>query len=610
VSDGAGSGSEPPTGVTPGKPSPEAGPPKATLGDLLAELKRRRVFRVVVGYGIFAFAVLQVIEPIMHGAHLQEWVLTAALVALAVGFPVALILAWLFDLTAQGVRRTPSASESGGIRFSRRRLAALLAVVGLIGALPGFAWYLWKQPGERTQGTGPRSATPSVAVLPFANMSADRDQEYFADGVAEEILNSLAHVEGLRVIGRTSSFYFKGRNDDLASIARKLAVGAVLEGSVRKDGNRVRVTAQLLDTADGSQLWSETYDRELTSIFQVQEDVARAVVAALKLRLVPGQGPATPASDTTNTQAYSLVLRARFVQQALNLDGYRRAHDLLEKAAALDPSYATPHAAMAITLRMMASVAESPEEWAALRARALTEADRAVALGPDLDEAYSARGLMRLVYLRDWAGAEADTRRALAINPSNAGAIRRLGLIQADLGRLEDGIDMLRRSTELDPLQSNTWNWLGILETAAGRFDAARATLARAQELAPDGEEVRASLTVLEILAGRPFEALALVPKMEPDDRLRFAAMAHHSLGHGDASRKALDELIAKFGHLDAAAIAEVHAWRGEFDQAFLWLDRALSQEFEDIKYNPFLRRLRGDPRYAALLRKMKLPVD
>ena len=610
MSSDAGNGSGPSTGVKPGEPRPDAGSRKATLGDLLAELKRRRVFRVMVGYGIFAFAALQVIEPIMHGAHLQEWVLTAALVALAVGFPVALALAWLFDLTAQGVRRTPLASGSGGVRYSRRRLAALLVVVGLIGALPGSAWYVWTQSGEKTQGSGPRTATPSVAVLPFANMSADKDQEYFADGVAEEILNSLAHVEGLRVIGRTSSFYFKGRNEDLPSIARKLSVGAILEGSVRKDGNRVRVTAQLLDTRDGSQLWSETYDRELTSIFQVQEDVARAVAGALKLRLIPGQALATKASGTSSTEAYSLVLRARFVQQALNRDGYERAHDLLERAAAVDPSYATPYAAMAITLRMMASFAESPEEFAALRGRALASADRAVALGTNLDEAYSARGLMRLVYLRDWTGAEADQRRALALSPSNAGAIRRLGILRADLGHLDEGVDMLRRSTELDPLQSNTWNWLGVLEIAAGRFDAARGSLARAQELAPGGGEVQGSLAMLETPLGRPSAVLTLVPRLELSDRLRFAALAHHTLGNGDASRKALDELIAKFGHIVAASVAEVHAWRGDANQAFLWLDRALLQEFDDIKYNPILRRLRGDPRYATLLRKMNLPGD
>ena len=218
--EGAGDDRGSSTGVQPGEAPVPASPRKATLGDLLAELKRRRVFRVMVGYGIFAFAALQVSEPIMHGARLQEWVLTAVLVALALGFPVALTLAWLFDLTAKGVRRTPSARESGGIYFSRRRLAALLVVVGLAGALPGVAWYLWKQSGEREATTTAAAATPSIAVLPFADMSPGKDQEYFADGMAEEILNALAQVEGLHVCGRTSSFSFKGKSEDLRIIGQ------------------------------------------------------------------------------------------------------------------------------------------------------------------------------------------------------------------------------------------------------------------------------------------------------------------------------------------------------------------------------------------------------
>jgi TolB-like protein len=513
----------------------------------------------------------------------------------------------------------PPAGNRGAVTPARRRrarpssrlLGALLVAAGVAGVAAGTAWYVRKRAADpATAMKGQVAGGPSIAVLPFANVSADKDQEYFADGVTEEILNALAHVEGLRVIGRTSSFYFKGRNEDLASVARKLAVGAVLEGSVRRDGNSVRVTAQLIDTADGSRLWSETYERELTNIFQVQEDVARAVVAALQLRLLPSQALATRASRTANPEAYNLVLRARFVQSSLSQDGFKRARELFEKAAALDPTYAAPHADMALTLRMMTSFAKSPEEWAALRERALAEADRAVALGPDLGEAYSARGVMRLIYLRDWAGAEADQRRALVLSPSYAGALRRLGMLQADQGRLEEGIDTMRRSTKLDPLQSDTWNWLGVFEVAAGRFEAARSSLARAQELSAGGGEVRASLAALEILSGHPSDALALVPRLDPDDQLRFTALAQHSLGNDGASRKALDELIARFGHLDAAIIAEVHAWRGEPDQAFLWLDRALSLEFDDVKFNPFLRRLRNDSRYAALLGKMNLPVD
>jgi adenylate cyclase len=244
----------------------------AGFSDFVAELKRRRVIRALLGWGIASFAVLQVYEPVMHGLHLPEWTLSFVVIALGLGFPVTTALAWVFDIKASGIERTPpdatrdqASSMSQGSRRARRAL--LLLGLGFAAATPGLVYFFVWPGADRGPARGSAApstaAGPSIAVLAFANMSADKDQEYFADGVTEEILNSLARVEGLRVVGRTSSFYFKGRNEDLASIARKLAVGAVLEGSVRKDGNRVRVTAQLLDAADGSRLWSETYEREL-----------------------------------------------------------------------------------------------------------------------------------------------------------------------------------------------------------------------------------------------------------------------------------------------------------------------------------------------------------
>jgi TolB-like protein len=264
----------------------------------------------MVGYGIFAFAALQVSEPIMHGAHLPEWVLTAVLVALAVGFPVAVILAWVFDLTAQGVRRTPSVRAPGAVSFSRSRLAMLLFGVALVAAIPGAAFYLWRQPGEGGQETAGPGATPSIAVLPFADLSPRHDQEYLADGMAEEILNALAQVEGLRVAGRTSAFAFKGRNEDLVAIARKLRVSSVLEGSVRLAGTRLRITAQLINASDGFHVWSQTYDRELTGIFAVQDEIARAVVGSLEVKLLGDRrGPAPRLA--MDPEAYRLYLLGR-----------------------------------------------------------------------------------------------------------------------------------------------------------------------------------------------------------------------------------------------------------------------------------------------------------
>ena len=608
MSEGAGDNSGPATGVKLDETPVNASARKATVGELVTELKRRRVFRVMAGYGIFAFTVLQIIEPIMHGAHMPDWVLTAMLVALAVGFPVALIMAWLFDLTAQGVIRTPSAAGAGGIYFSRRRLAALLFVVGLLGALPGVAWYLWKQSGERGQAAS--VGVPSIAVLPFADMSPQHDQEYFSDGMAEEILNALAQVDGLMVIGRTSSFSFKGKNEDLRNIGQKLGVGTLLEGSVRKENSRVRITAQLVRATDGSHLWSQTFDRDLSGVFAIQEEIARAVVAALQVRLLPNRGPTTRAAQTSNQEAYSLVLRARHVGSALTKDGYLREHTLAEQAAALDPSYAMPHAMMGLTLRMMTSFVKTEAEATGLWKRALAEAERAVQLGPELDEAYSIRALLRTGFQHDWTGAEADLSKALALSPSHPASLRRLGLLRAELGRLDDGIALVERSARLDPLRAETWNWLGTLQAAGGKSAEARASLTRSLELAPASPEPRYNLALLEIQEGRPAAALALVPELNDDDGLQVTALVEHDLGHEERAKLALDQLIARHGHEYGQGVAEVYAWRGDLDPAFEWLDRTVGQESYGLKWAPLLQKLRSDPRYTALLKKMNLPVD
>ena len=251
-----------------GSPPAHAKRRKATIGDLLAELKRRHVFRVMIGYGVFAFAVLQVTEPIMHGLHLQDWVLSAVIGALVQGFPVAVILAWLFDLSSKGVKRTPATTGTPLSRNARILLPLAVAVALLtLAAAGGGAWYAWKRMAEHRPAALAAGATPSVAVLPFADMSPSRDLEYFGDGIAEEILNSLAQVQGLKVIGRTSSFSFKGKPDDLRAIGQKLNAEAILEGSIRKDGQNLRVTAQLIRASDGAHLWSQRFDAAQGGVF-------------------------------------------------------------------------------------------------------------------------------------------------------------------------------------------------------------------------------------------------------------------------------------------------------------------------------------------------------
>jgi TolB-like protein len=253
---------------------PRKAPAQGWEKSLVAELKRRRVFRVLVGYGVFTFALLQIIEPIMHALHLPDEVLTYSVLALAIGFPISVLLAWAFDINA-AIERTPAAT---GTSPRGAPLAFVLIAIGLLGSAPGLAWHFLRgRPAAASD-----AAAASIAVLAFSDLTEKHDHEYFADGVAEEILNVLAHVQGLKVVGRTSSFSFKGKNEDLRSIGQKLAVENVLEGSLRKDGDQLRITVQLIRVSDGVHLWSETYDRKLEGSFKLQDEIARTVVSAVR----------------------------------------------------------------------------------------------------------------------------------------------------------------------------------------------------------------------------------------------------------------------------------------------------------------------------------------
>jgi len=609
VVEGAGDDSGPPTGATPGEQPVPAVSRRATLGDLLVELKRRRVFRVMVGYGIFAFAVLQVAEPIMHGAGLPDWVLKALLVALAVGFPVALLMAWLFDLTAQGVRRTPSARESGGIYFSRRRLSALLLAVGLVGALPGVAWYLWKRSAERGPGKAAGAVTPSIAVLPFADMSPQKDQEYFADGVAEEILNALAQVEGLLVVGRTSSFSFKGQREDLRIIGGKLGVETILEGSVRKVGQRLRVTAQLVKAADGYHLWSQVFDRDAADLFAVQEEIARAVVAALSRRLAPGQVHVPRAASR---DAYDLVLQGRLGLREQSLDGARQALERFERAAALDPAYAQAWAGVAEAAAMLWGYADEPAPE--LATRAFTAAERAIALAPGQPDGYRTRGVIRRDRDRDWAGARADLERAVALGPADPDAAAQLALLLSQVGEQRAAVAEARRATTVDPLSPVAWGGLGLQLTMADDLPGGRAAIERALALSRSSLFAVQTLLSNFVLAGQPAEALARAEGLEEGWLRSWAtALALHGLGRPQASAEALDTLARRYGTVAAYQVAEVHAWRGELDQAFEWLNRAVVQWDPGLcitRADPLLRALHRDPRWPALLRRLNLPVS
>jgi TolB-like protein/Flp pilus assembly protein TadD len=453
----------------------------------------------------------------------------------------------------------------------------------------------------------------SIAVLPFADMSQAKDQEYFSDGLSEELLDLLAKVPQLHVAGRTSAFAFKGKADDLRVIGQKLNVATVLEGSVRRSGDKVRITTQLINVADGYHLWSETYDREMTDIFAVQDEIAGAVVAALRVKLLPQQQAPSAPRRSTSTDAYVQYLLGH--QTALgSLEQARTAASAFDKAIALDPRFAAAYAGLAVAQASVAQYALDPAEIADARRKAPASADQALLLDPDLAEGYAARANVRAILTWDWSGAMADFQRALAMGPNDANTLRRYASVLAARGRLREAQVAVRKSLELDPLSPSSWNNLGFYQYATGQYAAARESLERALEINPKAPIPRANLGVARLLEGDAAAALTefeRVPEGEPT-RLMGVAVAEHALGHEPQSQAALDALIA----LPVPRpfwIAAVYARRGDPDHAFEWLERAYLVREPQLSYimvQPLFANIRSDPRYTAFLKKLGSPDD
>ena len=495
-------------------------------------------------------------------------------------------------------------------RRQRTTIASTVAI-GLSAALALTVLRHERPPPRPISDVAP--SPPSIAVLPFADLSPGKDQGYFAEGLSEEILNALTHVEGLRVAGRASAFSFKGRNATTAEIGRELHVGAVLEGSVRKEAERVRITAQIVNASDGYRLWSESFDRGLTGIFEVQDEIARAVVDALSVKLLPGHGPRAAQARGTNPEAYRHYLLGRHFFNVGTTDGFRRAADELEKAIALDERYAPAHAWLSTAL-LNSTLSQTAAGTTEPMQRALAAGERAVALGPDLAECYSARGWMRTSISWDWAGARSDFEHALALNPRDTSALVRRGALFAVLGQLGDAIAITRRATEVDPLYAFGWVFLATYYNGSGRPDLAREALTRALEIAPDHSYAMRELGYTHVLAAEPGAALAVFQRHPwASVRLAGTAIAQHELGNVAEERKAIGELRAQFGNGEAYQLALIHAWRGERDAAFYWLERSFAEHnvrLRYVKFDPLLSKIREDPRYASLLEKMNLPRE
>jgi TolB-like protein/DNA-binding winged helix-turn-helix (wHTH) protein len=501
----------------------------------------------------------------------------------------------------------PARSEQEG----KRRLwkfAVILAAVAVAAAAIAGDFRIVRQ---RANAALPNNT--SIAVLPFADMSPAKDQEYFSDGLAEELINDLAKVSGLKVVGRSSAFQFKGKNEDLRDVGRKLGVANVLEGSVRREGNHIRITAELIKADDGFQLWSQTYDREIKDIFAVQDEIALSATEALQVKLLGSNGrPVAPNSPVANPEAYQAYLRANyFFGRGTGEQDVGKALSYADQAIKLDADYAPAWALRASVENMIAEVGLTDVTVGFRKAR--DDAEQAIALDPTSASAYLALARMQIYHDWDWDAASTCLIKAAALEPGSAEVFRMRSFLSRVLGNLDQAVTFYEQAVALDPLRANYHLGLGYLLYLAGRYDEARAALQKALELNPQADFVHADLGRILIAEGKPQQALTEI-EMEPNDweKLTDQALVYHALGREQDSNAALIELIAKHDTDSAYQVAEVYAFRGESDKSFEWLERSYKQRdsgLPDIKTDPLLKNLRHDPRYIDLLKKMRLPA-
>jgi serine/threonine-protein kinase len=576
--------------------------------NFFAELKRRNVYKVAVAYAIVGWLLVQVATQVFPFFEIPNWAVRLVVLAIVIGFPIALVFAWAFELTPEGLKRTEDVGLAASPRRPRKH--AWIFVVIIAGAMSLGLFFVGRITAPSEQSGANEISSKSIAVLPFVNMSSDKEQDYFSDGLSEELLNQLAQVPQLRVIARTSSFSFKGKEVDVATIARTLNVANVLEGSVRKSANTLRVTAQLVRASDSSHLWSQTYDRDLTDVFKVQDEIAGKVVAALKVTLLPTQ-ELPKAQRTNNPEAYEQFLQGRYYLNRFSVADFDKARVFLERACQLDPKFPLAWAALSQVWAGQTGWSDKLTriQFAAGLAQARETAERALQLDPDLPEALTARFQIQFLYDYDWKGAAETIRRAQALAPSDPVILISAAQVAVIFRDYAGAVDLARQAVALDPVNAQVRVYLANALMQARRPADSRAEYERVAELNPATPWAFAGRGVAYLFEGKNAEALTAAEHETSEfARLVVSAVALWNLNRKEESDVALATLIKDDADVGAFQIAEVYSGRGDKDQAFAWLDRARRQQDGGLAYfpnDPLLDPLRSDPRWASFQRSM-----
>jgi serine/threonine-protein kinase len=452
------------------------------------------------------------------------------------------------------------------------------------------------------------NAVKSIAVLPLVNTSGDPSNEYFSDGLSEELIAVLAKIPELKVIGRSSSFFFKGKSGDSAAIGQKLGVANLIEGSVRKQGDRVRIVAELIKAADGRSLWSETYDRELKDVFAVQAEIAKSVAEQMKIKLLGETVRSDAAVSSQNPAAHNAVLQSDFYFQQQTAESIQKAISFAQEAIRLDPNYALAYAKLSQAWRQYgASFATDNPEKAYEEAR--LAAEKAASLAPDLVEVRKAIGWTSMNPALDFRTAEKEFRRALELSPGDAGAKNALSYSLMAQGRLAEAEQACRESILLDPLLTALWYNLGRLAVASGRYHDADESFRKGLEIQPRAARFHNYLATIDILRNNPTAALQEA-QLEPDPFWREFALTlvQQTQPDRNAADTALRNFSSKYASNGAFQIAIIHALRKEADEVFRWLDNAYATHdsgLTQLVITPFLFEYRNDPRFVTLCRKL-----
>ena len=588
---------------------------------LFSELKRRNVFRVAIGYIVSSWLLLQVADIVLEAIVAPAWVMQTIMLLLALGFPVVVFFSWAYEVTTEGIKleseidRSKSVTEVTGRKLDRAITGVLVIALAYF-VLDKFVLSAGREAAAiesavreaATQVVAERAtaeaaaveSNKSIAVLPFVNMSDDAGNEFFSDGLSEELLNLLAKIPELRVTSRSSAFSYKGKDFKIADVGRELNVSNVLEGSVRKAGNQVRITAQLIRVDGDIHLWSGTYDRSLDNIFAIQDEIAAAVVEQLKLKLFSN----VPTVQETNPEAFAFFLQARQLSNLLTPEGWEQSNVLYKKALAIDSDYANSWAGLSRNYVNLAGYNLLPAEEGYQKAR--EAANKALTVDPKNAMAYSTLGWIAMVYDNDLPAAAQHLERAMELEPTNLSIIRNSANFVMRLGRLGEAIELGEFVVARDPINPVGHLNLSTNYVLAGRLDEAIKASRTAMALSPGigGAQYRLGEALLR--RSEPEAALTAFKQEEDEEwRVKGTALASYDLGRLAEFEQGFTELRERWGERWPIEIAHVYAWIGDTDKVFFWLEKELEVNgLSGVMVDNFFTNSHEDPRWQPLLEK------